>query len=57
MKFTNSYADTEYEAINQLSKEIVNLYKYLKEDRENLGPLQKIPLLSGREKILVCYIF
>ena len=34
-----SYADTEYEAINQLSEEIVNLYKDLKEDRENLGPL------------------
>jgi len=34
-----SYADTEYEAINKLSEEIVNLYKDLKEDRENLGPL------------------
>jgi len=34
-----AYADTEYEAINQLSEEIVNLYKDLKEDRENLGPL------------------
>ena len=34
-----AYADTEYEAINQLREEIVNLYKDLKEDRENLGPL------------------
>ena len=34
-----AYADTEYEAINQLSEEIVNLYKDLKDDRENLGPL------------------
>jgi len=34
-----TYADTEYEAINQLSEEIINLYKDLKEDRENLGPL------------------
>lgn len=34
-----AYADTEYEAINKLSEEIVNLYKDLKDDRENLGPL------------------
>ena len=34
-----AYADTEYEAINQLSEEIVNLYKDLKDNRENLGPL------------------
>ncbi len=34
-----AYADTEYEATNQLSEEIVNLYKDLKDDRENLGPL------------------
>jgi PHD/YefM family antitoxin component YafN of YafNO toxin-antitoxin module len=36
-----SYADTEYEAINQLSEEIVNLYKDLKEDRKSLEPLPK----------------
>ena len=35
------YADTEYEAINQLNEEIVNLYNDLKDDRENLGPLPK----------------
>jgi len=35
------YADTEYEAINQLNEEIINLYNDLKGDRENLGPLPK----------------
>ena len=34
-----AYADTEYEAINRLSEEIINLYEDLKEDRDNLGPL------------------
>ena len=34
-----AYADTEYEAINRLSEETINLYEDLKEDRENLGPL------------------
>ena len=36
-----AYADTEYEAINQLCEEIVNLYEDLKEDREKLGVLPK----------------
>lgn len=34
-----AYADTEFEAINGLCKEIVNIYEDLKEDRENLGVL------------------
>jgi len=36
-----AYADTEYEAINHLCEEIVNIYEDLKEDRENLGVLPK----------------
>jgi len=38
-KYPFHYADSEYEAINQLSEEIINPYKDVKEDRENLGPL------------------
>lgn len=34
-----AYADTEYEAINRLSEETINLFEDLKEDRENLGPI------------------
>ena len=30
-----AYVDTEYEAINRLSEETINLYEDLKEDREN----------------------
>ncbi len=34
-----AYAETESEAINQLSEEIVNIYEDLQKDQENLGPL------------------
>lgn len=34
-----AYAETESEAINRLSEEIVNIYEDLYEDRDNLGPL------------------
>lgn len=34
-----AYADTEYEAINLLCKEIVSVYEDLKEDKGNLGRL------------------
>jgi len=34
-----AYAETESEAINQLSEEIVNIYEDLQKDRGNLGPL------------------
>lgn len=36
-----AYGDTEYEAINCLCEEIINVYEDLKDDRENLGPLPK----------------
>ena len=32
-----AYADTEFEAINGLCQEIVNVYEDIKEDRKNLG--------------------
>jgi hypothetical protein len=34
-----AYADTEFEAINRLCEEIVNIYEDLKEDRDKLGAL------------------
>ena len=36
-----AYADTEFEAINGLCQEIINIYEDLKADRKNLGPLPK----------------
>jgi hypothetical protein len=36
---TFAYADTEYEAINLLCNEIVNLYEDLKNDKDSLGIL------------------
>lgn len=36
-----AYADTEFEAINSLCQEIVNIYEDLKADRNNLGILPK----------------
>ena len=36
-----AYADTEFEAINRLCEEIINIYKDLREDRENLGKFPK----------------
>lgn len=36
-----AYADTEYEAVNLLCKEIVNIYEDLKIDKENLGVLPR----------------
>ncbi len=34
-----AYADTEFEAINRLCEEIVNVYSDLKENRTELGPV------------------
>lgn len=34
-----AYAETEFEAINQLIEEIVNIYEDLQKDQGNLGPL------------------
>lgn len=36
-----AYADTEFEAINLLCEEIVNIYEDLQEDKEKLGKLPK----------------
>ena len=36
-----AYADTEFEAINNLCQEIVNIYEDLREDKNNLGMLPK----------------
>jgi hypothetical protein len=36
-----AYADTEFEAINSLCQEIVNIYEDLREDKNNLGILPK----------------
>jgi hypothetical protein len=36
-----SYADTEFEATEQLCEEIVQVYEDLREDQKNLGPLPK----------------
>ena len=36
-----AYGDTEFEAINQLCEEIINIYEDLREDRENLGKFPK----------------
>ena len=34
-----AYADTEFEAINRLCEEIINVYLDLKENKKELGPL------------------
>jgi hypothetical protein len=34
-----SYADTEFEAINRLCEEIINVYEDIQQDREDLGKL------------------
>lgn len=34
-----TYADTEFEAINRLCEEIINVYEDIQQDRENLGKL------------------
>ena len=36
-----AYGDTEFEAINRLCEEIINIYEDLREDRENLGKFPK----------------
>lgn len=36
-----AYADTEFEAINRLCEEIINIYEDLQEDREKLGKFPK----------------
>jgi hypothetical protein len=36
-----AYADTEFEAINGLCQEIIDIYEDLKADRKNLGVLPK----------------
>ena len=36
-----AYADTEFEAINRLCEEIINIYEDLQEDRKNLGKFPK----------------
>jgi len=46
-----SYADSEFEAINRLCEEIIQLYKDLLEDEENLGPLPKKWLRYLKETI------
>jgi len=43
-----AYADTEYEAVNLLCKEIINIYEDLKVDKKNLGilPMQWLDYLE-----------
>ena len=36
-----AYADTEFEAINHLCEEIINIYEDMQENRKNLGKLPK----------------
>lgn len=36
-----AYADTEYEAVNRLSGELVDIYEDLKDDKKNLGVLPR----------------
>ena len=48
-----SYADTESEAVNQLSEESIQIYEDLTEDRENLGSLPARWLLY-LEEIIGC---
>ena len=48
-----AYADTEFEAIDRLREEVVQLYEDLQEDRENLGPLPE-KWLRYLEEIIEC---
>ena len=48
-----SYADTEFEAIDMLCQEIVDLYDDLRDDKENLGALPK-KWLQYLETIIEC---
>lgn len=48
-----AHADTEYEAINRLGEEIVNIYEDLKDDKENLGILPK-KWLAFLEEVIEC---
>jgi hypothetical protein len=48
-----SHADTEFEAIDQLCEEIIQVYEDITEDRENLGPLPK-KWLQYLEGIIGC---
>ena len=48
-----SYADTEFEAIDNLCEEIVQLYEDLQEDKKNLGPLPR-KWLHYLEEIIEC---
>jgi hypothetical protein len=48
-----AYADTEFEAIDRLREEVVQLYEDLQEDRENLGPLPE-KWLQYLEEIIEC---
>lgn len=36
-----AYADTEFEAVNRLCEEIINIYEDLQEDKKKLGKLPK----------------
>ncbi len=47
-----AYADTEYEALNSLCEEIINLYEDLIDDRNNLGLLPEKWLKYLEEIIL-----
>lgn len=48
-----AYADTEFEAINSLCQEIINIYEDLKEDRKNLGALPE-KWLGYLEDVIKC---
>ena len=48
-----SYADTEFEAIDQLCEEIIQIYEDITADRENLGLLPK-KWLQYLEGIIEC---
>ena len=47
-----AYGDTEFEAINRLCEEIINIYEDLREDRENLGKFPK-KWLAFLEEVIV----
>ncbi|MGR3310879.1 MAG: hypothetical protein ACUZ77_08895 [Candidatus Brocadiales bacterium] len=46
-----AYADTEFEAINSLCEEIIDIYEDLKKDKKNLGILPKKWLAYLKEVI------
>lgn len=47
-----AYADTEFEAINRLCEEIINIYEDLQADRDNLGKFPK-KWLTFLEEVIV----